>query len=148
MRADPAAPVAAHREVRLVSWMDDPTPRPPARAAARRGTWQPAPPAPPPAAPPPSGRDVALSVYADGDELVILLGDLAGVGADAHLRAQDAALEAARVALLAVPRGDARAVRMVANRDHVIVRAPCPADVGRAVAVARGVLDGWKAGAL
>ena len=103
---------------------------------------------PAPAAPPPDDRDHAIAVHADGDELVVLVGALAAVDHRTHLRAQDAALEAARVALAVVPSKDRGALKMVATKDHVIVRVACRSALAQAVDVARGVLAGWKAGAL
>lgn len=145
--------------VYLRSWMDDaPPPRPawPPRAPLAPTLAAPAapprrdpPPAPAaPAAPPPGDRDHAIAVHADGDELVVLVGALGEVDHRTHLRAQDAALEAARVALAVVPSKDRGALKMVATKDHVIVRVACRSALAQAVDVARGVLAGWKAGAL
>lgn len=161
--------MAPGAEIRTVSWPgDDTPPRPP---ATQRPRWQPsAPMAPTVAAPaaapsstplglapvaapapeptPAPGRDVALAVHIDGAELVILLGALAGLDDAAHIRVQDAALEAARVARTVVPTKARGAVRLVATRDHVIVRVELRSHLACARDVARELLAGWKAGAL
>lgn len=146
-----ASAVTTGATVRAESWMGDAPVRPPwpPIAPTHPAPVRCVPPSVPPGEPPPvSGRDVALAVYDEGDELVILLGALDAVDHRVHLRVQDAALEAARVALVAVPDADRGDVRLTATKDHVIVRVRLRSHLAVAVAVARELLRGWKAGAL
>lgn len=124
--------------VRAESWMDEPPGRPlRAQVGAREPAW-------PPAAPARCAPPLLPGADAEGDVLVVRV-ELAGADARTHLRAQDAALEAARSALAVVPEGDRGDVAFVATRARVVVRVRCGSQLAAAVAVARGVLEGWRA---